>query len=786
MDRDTAEREENSADAVNLRDLIDDLDAVVWQADPATFDFIFVNRRAIDLLGYERAEWYERDFWCERLIYGPDRAATVATCREAVRERRDHQIEYRAVRADGRIVWLRDFIRVIVGDDGRVSALRGVMVDVTPEKSVRAELDAERARLGDLAHERELNLQALSVSESHYRRLVQTSPYSVFVTDEYGVVTEVNEAAAVVVGMTAESMLGRHFRDFVAPEMLAETGEKFIEILAARGRRIDWELNIVRPSGERRLLSVSAAAIMLDDAVAGVHGVARDITEERATDSQRRLLTAALDNLPDAVSITDRETRLLYTNRAHAELLGYDRDEPPSDALAVMPDANAREQIETIYASLERDRRWSGRMRRRRADGSVVVVTATIFAVSDGGEDYALTVMRDASVEITRDQHLRRVERLASLGTLIGGVSHELNNPLTAVVGFAHLMLLDERSDEDRETLETMAREAERAARIVSDLRLVARNTQEDRGPERSAVELNEVVRHVVKVRRYSLETRNIELEQELDDGLPPVWANRAQLEQIVVNVLVNAEQALDRAPGRARRIKITTRLGRGGVALCVADNGPGIKPEHIDRIFDPFFTTKPPGEGTGLGLSLVHSIVTEHGGSMRVESGAGRGAEFVIELPVAHTGTAAYDSLRMETAARAARPLTVLVVDDERSIRDLLVRSLTRRGHAVLEAREGQEALRLLSDPNAQIDVIVSDVRMPGLDGEQLLAHLRDSYPELAGRVVFITGDAISGGAGKLESEGIPVLLKPFQLEAAAELVESRVAGQDSTSSSA
>ncbi|HEX6588328.1 MAG TPA: PAS domain S-box protein [Longimicrobiales bacterium] len=733
---------------VNLPDLLDDLDAVIWEADPETLDFRYVNRRAVELLGYDRAEWLEPGFWSTRLIHPDDRAATVGACSAAVRQRADHRLEYRALAADGRVLWVRDLIRVVVDGASRVAAVRGVMLDVSAEKSI----------------------------EAHYRRLVATSPDAVFVLDAQGRVAEVNDAVQRLVGYTPEEMLGTAFDVFIEPEGIAQSRDLVARLMSGEIERAEVEVPLRHRSGEVRVVLASARAIVVEGACIGIHGVARDVTEERATRAQQRLLVAAFDDLPDAVSITDRQIRVLYTNRAHAELLGYDRAHPPEDVLGLLPDDESRDQLFEVYDALEHERRWSGRMRRRRADGSVILVSANIFAVSDGEFDYAITVMRDASSEIGREQHLRRVERLASLGTLIGGVAHELNNPLTAVVGFAHLMLLDERPDEDRETLRTMAREAERAARIVADLRVVARNTQEEAAGDVGPVDVNDVLRHVLRVRRYSLETRNIEVREELADRLEPVLGNRAQLEQVVVNVVVNAEQALDRLDQGPRLLTVRTRQRPDHVVLAFADNGPGIRKDHLERIFDPFFTTKPPGEGTGLGLSLVHSIVTEHGGTMRVESSPGRGAQFVVELPVADRAALEREAAPAPVLPEPGRPLHVLIVDDEASVRDLLTNLLRRRGHSVIEAREGGEALRVIEDDVVRVDVVVSDIRMPGLDGRQLLELLREQRPDLARRLVFITGDAAPAPFSMAElGVEVPVLLKPFHLEQAIGLIEQR-----------
>jgi signal transduction histidine kinase/ActR/RegA family two-component response regulator len=371
-----------------------------------------------------------------------------------------------------------------------------------------------------------------------------------------------------------------------------------------------------------------------------------------------------------------------------------------------------------------------------------------------------------------REAQTRVSQRICAVAPLLSGVCHELNNPLTSIKSFAELLLLDARSEDDREALEIVQREAHRAARIVSDLRTVARQSQEE-ALRREFVDVNEVVRSVARARAREMEAGGIEIRCELTADLPATRAVRDHLEQVATQLVSNAMNAME---GReeARVLTLATSRTERGVCLLVRDTGRGIAPEHLTRIFDPFWTSGRSSEGTGLGLSLVHSIISSHGGRITAESQLGRGSTIRVELPLA-------EEVQPEVSTGDERPasrgLRVLVVDDEAPIRFSLSRYMERRGHEVHQAADGGAALRMIDEAaDRQYDIIVADLCMPGLDGECLLGRLRERGDGLEQRLIFMTGDAQSPCANRLlQDSGIPVMWKPFELAEVAQVIEAQ-----------
>src|SRR6266566_5304856 len=305
--------------------------------------------------------------------------------------------------------------------------------------------------------------------------------------------------------------------------------------------------------------------------------------------------------------------------------------------------------------------------------------------------------------------------------------------------------------------LQMMYDEATRIGRITSNLLAFARAG----GKQRALVDMNDIARRTFALRSYHLSTLNIAVSLDLDPSEPKIWADASDLQQMILNLLINAEQALVTIDG-ARTIVVRTRADDSEARLEIADSGPGIPTEIRSKIFDPFFTTKPEGVGTGLGLSICYGIAREHGGRIWVESEPGQGARFAVTLPRDPREDSPPEPTTPAHTAPAGGALTVLVVDDETALRNALLRFLGRRGIQGEGVSDGAEALRVLQQRN--FDVIISDVRMPGMRGREFLERLGRDRPDLVPRVVLSTGDTFAPDtAALLKESGVPTVTKPF-----------------------
>lgn len=373
----------------------------------------------------------------------------------------------------------------------------------------------------------------------------------------------------------------------------------------------------------------------------------------------------------------------------------------------------------------------------------------------------------DVTKQRQDQEKLLQTEKMAALGQLVSGIAHELNNPLTVILGYAQLLLGQGLQPSQLGPARSVYQEAERARRIVKNLLYFARQNR----PERTSVDLNEIVERTIALRSYELKVEDIVVECELTPNLPRTLADPYQLQQVILNLVVNAEQALleDRGRGhisiRTGHSSVGSRRPAGSIFLEVSDDGPGIAPAIASRVFDPFFTTKAAGLGTGLGLSIVYGIVHQHGGEVTFENQRTGGAKFTIELPVV-SASEKFESHGPGTSAQAdSSPRRFLVVEDEPTVAQLIADVLREEGHHVEAVLDSQEGLTRLS--RAEYDLVICDLRMPRLDGPAFYDALVRSGSPVRDKVVFITGDTLSARSLKfLEEKKLPYLAKPFLVE--------------------
>lgn len=489
---------------------------------------------------------------------------------------------------------------------------------------------------------------------------------------------------------------------------------------------------------------------------------------------------ATFDAIGEAVFLISPGGRILRANQAAARAAGRRFTqlvgERCCEAVSGMdhpPDGCPLQQV------LQTHRPASAEITDR--DGSRIRHVA-IYPIFDArGEIQAVVeYSRDITQIKAAQARLMQAEKLSALGELTAGVAHELNNPLTSILGFVQLLQRTELSDRQASYLSVIHDETRRAARIVRNLLTFARRQE----PEKKMLDINNILEETLSLLAYQLRVSGVKVEQGLDPNLPKTAADPYQLQQVFVNIINNAQQAMQEAHGGGtltiRTMPVLRPAGyahnstlnladqpestmESWIRVEFADDGPGIPPELLTRIFDPFFTTKAPGKGTGLGLSVCHGIVRDHDGHIWAESAPGRGATFILELPVR--------GMRRAEAEKAAQdrllelpPGNVLVLDDEEGTLHLLKELLSQHDQKVDTLADGLAAKERIASGN--YDVILCDVRIPGFGGDALYEYLKEHRPELIKRLVFITGDTASTQTRAfLRKAGRPVVEKPFDV---------------------
>ena len=480
-------------------------------------------------------------------------------------------------------------------------------------------------------------------------------------------------------------------------------------------------------------------------------------------------LSEALEFMEEGFALYDRESRFILCNRKFCELLFVDPEARPypgelmddivlragrTNASRGKPEDMTIEEYAAAatasFRSLAKNQHYELN------DGKIMEVNG--YRTQNGGYLFTLldvTERENAALEAERQRLIaNQNEKLSALGELLAGVAHELNNPLSIVVGFSQ-MLEEELTDERQlRRIGKVRTAAERCARIVKTFLAMARQ----RPARIERVDPVEIMETAAEVAAYGFRSDGGTITCDLEEDVHRVMVDRDQLVQVLSNLIVNAEQAM-KGMGHAAEMTLRVSTRDGFVELSVTDNGPGIDQETQKRIFEPFYTTKDVGEGTGFGLAFCHRIVAAHNGLLQVQSSPGSGSRFMVSLPVAPPADA---EMAQESSDPSPASMRILVVDDERDVADLLVEMLQDRGHEARAVYAPVDAVRLAQAEH--FDIVISDMKMPGMTGDRMMHMLTETRPELNGRFGFVTGDSLSQHVRNFLEDGAqPFIEKPI-----------------------
>ena len=635
-------------------------------------------------------------------------------------------------------------------------------------------------------------LEQIRLTRDYLENLVTNAGDGILTLDAGGRIARWNLGMERLLGFTAEEMLDRAFGGLSAVLHGEVAGRMFARGMA--GETVEGvEDRYFAKDGRIVDVAVTLSPIRGGHGtVEGVSLIVRDVTERRRIEESMRAMhrqilageekfLGMLERAHDAVFLIDAGTGAVVQANARAEeQTGRGRSEWIGLPFDELHPEDERERARKHFRGAVASGSGPGlELRIARRSGAPLDVEVTPSILNYGGRSVVQWICRDISDKRRAEKEkeilllqLLQSEKMSAIGQLISGVAHELSNPLTGVIGYAQLLGSEDCEPRIKRGLEKVQAEARRCHRIVQNLLTFARKHP----AEKTYININDVVESTLELRSYQMRVDDIRVERELAKDLPRTMGDFHQLQQVILNVIINAHQAFKGAR-KGGVLTVRSSVAGGRVLVEIADDGPGIPQENLGRIFDPFFTTKPTGHGTGLGLSICYGIVEEHDGRIQVRSAIGRGTTVSIELPLLireeGLGQAAAPARPAGAAPVEAEPggRKLLVVDDEPSIVEVLVEILRGCGHEVDTAVNGRQALGKIL--RGSYDVVISDLKMPGMSGQELFREVSRSRPSMASRFLFSTGDAIARETREfLDEAGKPWIEKPFDVNRLVALV--------------
>jgi len=611
---------------------------------------------------------------------------------------------------------------------------------------------------------------AVTVPEENWLGAWGTSADLAYCRDRQGRILAVNTSFARKFGRAATAFGDMPVSDLLHGDDLPQfdpAAEELFHAPFTASREHRWKT----PQGIRWISWEETG--LLDEAggLVAIRAVGRDITRQRLAEEQFYRLSRAVEQSPVSIVITDLDGRTQYVNSKFTEVTGHTLEDIIDGHIEVLRDGHPDQAAyDAFWTTIRGGGEWRGELTTSRSDGSIVWESVKVSCLRgpSGEITHFLCLREDVTDRKQLEQQLRQAQKMESLGTLAGGIAHDFNNLLAIINGYSEFC---QTGTPDTAILQKSLREIHRAALRASGLVRQILTFSRKADVKFAPMDLNQLVRDLSTLMSETF-PRTVTLRLELQDRLPPLLADHNQLQQIVLNLCVNARDAMPTGGAITLATRVVPgatirRLGADGghnyACLQVVDIGVGMAPEVKQRIFEPFFTTKHGTQGTGLGLAVVYGIVVAHHGFIDVESTPGHGSTFSVYLPLAESSAAAQTGSGSSEFPGGSESL--LIVDDEESLRTLLATALARKGYTATTARSGIDAIELISDMDRMFDAVLLDLNMPGASGIEVLKVIRICRPKL--KVVIVSGHITPAARAEFELLGQRYFVqKPYKLD--------------------
>jgi PAS domain S-box-containing protein len=628
-------------------------------------------------------------------------------------------------------------------------------------------------------------------SEIRFAELFESLREGIFFTSPEGQIIDANPALIRMLGYDSkEDLLSHNFRDmYVDPSRR----DAIVSEMREKGSAQDRELQLLRKDGTQIHCLASGFAIRdMFGRLVRLQGTLVDVTErleiKKRLHDEEEFVRRLVASFPDIIAVLDREGEFTFVSPRIEEVLGEPQHKYIGETLGARAHVDDRPQLNEMFRKVitGEQSHLQSEFRTMHADGHWRTLRASAGPLFDeaGNITGVVASARDVTESKLSEQQLMQKEKLTAMGQMMAGVAHELNNPLTAILGISDLLRERATDDSTRRQVEIILNQARRAAAIIQNLLAFSRPATQGR----AKLKVEEIIQKALQGQQVALQQKHVSVEFSAPGDLPSIEGDVRLLTQVFSNLIVNAEQAISSVRDRGT-LRISLARNETKVSAAFTDDGAGIQPENIAKIFDPFFTTKRPGGGTGLGLTICLALAKEHGGTIDVQSSPGNGATFRVWLPIPSGETSPTSRPERDASSVASPALapalpaalkghSALVVDDEDSIREIVQEGLMARGMKVEGAASSEEALSHLAGNS--YDVILCDFNLPGLTGEQLFERLRSETGSSTPRFVFMTGDMLDPETiAAFGGKGAYVMQKPFHVSALASLLADLLAPQ-------